>query len=61
MTWKTNPASFFDLKELLHALASRPKPDLVRLIAKMAMAAPESLGACGLKNFQSDEADDTLD
>ena len=57
MTWKSHPASFFDLTELLDALASRPKPDLVKLIGKMALAAPESLSACGVKNFQSDGAD----
>ena len=61
MTWKSNPASFFDLTELLEALASKPRPELVKLIGKMAMTAPESLSACGVKNFQSNEADNRFD
>lgn len=54
-TWKINPDSFFDVAAILADLANKPKADLVKLIGMMAMAAPESLGACGVKAFEPDE------
>jgi hypothetical protein len=61
VTWERNPTSFFDLTEVLDDLASKPKAVLLKLIAKMAMVAPESLSACGVKAFEADEADTQFD
>jgi uncharacterized Zn finger protein len=60
-TWKSNPASFFDLAQVLVDLAQKSKADLLKLIGKMAIVAPESLSACGVKAFQGDEADREVD
>jgi uncharacterized Zn finger protein len=53
-TWKVNPESFFDIGLLLKGLANRRKSELLELIGKMALAAPESLRACGVKGFEEE-------
>jgi hypothetical protein len=60
-TWKSNPASFFDLTQVLEDLANKSRVDLLKLIAKMAMVAPDSLGACGVTAFNADEAEHDFD
>jgi SWIM zinc finger len=50
-TWKANPGSFVDLDELVEGWATKRKTDLLRLIVKMAMVAPDSLSACGVEGF----------
>ena len=60
-TWESNPASFFDLADILDDLASKPKTELLKLIGKMAMLAPEVLSACGVKEFEADETDGAVD
>jgi hypothetical protein len=47
-TWNSNPTSFLDLETFVAGLGDRPKVDLLDLIARMGMLAPESLVACGL-------------
>ncbi len=47
-TWNSNPSSFFDLEALITGFGDRPKTELLDLIARMAMMAPESLQACGI-------------
>jgi uncharacterized Zn finger protein len=54
-TWAANPNSFLDLDELLVALSTRPKAALLKLMAEMAIVAPESLSALGVKGFNLDE------
>ncbi len=54
-TWDCNPESFFDLESFLEGLAGRAKTELLELIAEMALAAPESLRACGVTEFEEDE------
>jgi hypothetical protein len=59
-TWERNPESFLDLNQVLKKMAAKPKADLLRLIGKMAMTAPECLTACGFRDFRPDENDSEL-
>jgi hypothetical protein len=54
-----NPDSFYDLAELLVEPSTRSKPDLVALIGQMALAAPESLVACGVEEFDPESDDES--
>lgn len=60
-TWKQNPDSFFDLVDLMNQLERKPKAELLALISEMAMAAPESLAACGIEEFDDEQLDDEYD
>jgi uncharacterized Zn finger protein len=60
-TWRANPRSFLDLDEFLQGLSNKSKDDLVGLIAEMAVAAPESLSACGFREFEPERTDDQVD
>lgn len=50
-TWEQHPETFLDLQAWLDGLATKSKPELVKLIGNMALAAPESLSACGFEEF----------
>ncbi len=56
-TWASNPSSFLDLEAFIAGLGDRQKTELLDLIARMAMAAPESLSACGLDLGNVDNGD----
>jgi len=60
-TWKRNPTSFLNLEEILGKLSAQPKAELLTLIGRMAMLAPESLSACGFKEFEPEEPDNEFD
>ena len=57
-TWKLNPGSFLDLDDYLGRLATKSSGDLVKLIGRMAVAAPESLAACGFRDFEPERRED---
>lgn len=57
-TWERNPASFTDLQVVLDGLANHSQANLLKLIAEMAMKAPESLVAMGFEDFDADQHDE---
>ena len=54
-TWRENPGSFVDIQKVLSGLSSRTNKDLLEIMAQMALNAPESLRALGVKDFDEDE------
>lgn len=54
-TYKLKPRSFVDLDAVLKKLASKEKAELLRVIREMAIAAPPSLSALGVKGFEPPE------
>ncbi len=62
-TWKCNPSSFVDIKDVLCQLSHLSKAELLTLIGEMAMRSPQSLIACGVRAFELEDEDveDPLD
>lgn len=60
-TWDCHPASFVDLQDVLDGLANHSPANLLKLIAEMILAAPESLSALGYEAFGPEEQDNEYD
>jgi len=60
-TWEQHPETFLDLQAWLDSLATKSKPELLKLIGQMALAAPESLSACGFEEFGPLDAEEDWD
>jgi uncharacterized Zn finger protein len=54
-TYKLRPRSFADLDGVVKKLASKEKGELLKVIRAMAVAAPTSLSALGVKGFEPAE------
>ena len=54
-TWQSHPDTFFELEEVLEELTDQSRAQLIEMIAQMALAAPESLVACGVEEFAFDD------
>lgn len=57
-TYEVAPETFVDVKEIIKELRGKNKVELLRIIEKMALSAPESLAALGIKGFDETEEED---
>lgn len=60
-TWNKYPETFFELEHVVEDLTSQSRPQLIDLVAQMALIAPETLAACGVEEFEEDGDEEMYD